>query len=271
MSYELLNNKLGIYEYINDTTVRVYGTPDDPYFNGKDVAKSLGYKDTTQAIRTHVDKEDMFLLEQCLDVKNTGVAFRGKTILINQSGLFGLVLKSKKPEAKRFKRWVTSEVLPQIRKTGSYTVQQVKSQFQIELEEFKIVVSIFKDLNMDKRDELLLRDTARNRFLLMNGNERELPLLTKQYSVSRRLQEMYDLTGKKVANLYQQLGKRLASVYRDVHKTDPPKNESFVNGAVRMVNCYFSDFWDDYGDKILEEVYSDFLEDDTSIEIEIED
>ena len=85
-------------------------------FVGKDVATALGYSNTRKALQDHVDEED----------KRDGVTIRDsigriqKAVFINESGLYALILSSKLPQAKAFKRWVTSEVLPQIRKTGGY-------------------------------------------------------------------------------------------------------------------------------------------------------
>lgn len=256
-----LNNKLGIFEYVNDGFLRVVGTPDSPWFNAKDIATILGYKNTRQAILKNVDEEDRNQLENLGVSPSAPLGSQPHSTFINESGLYSLLIKSRLPEAKKFKRWITSDVLPSIRKTGSYVLPQ-RSQQEIELSNYERLVDIFKSLNMDDRDELLLKDYARDKFLLKNGNERELSLISTQYSVSRRLQERYCLQGKKVAKLYIKLGKCLASKYRDVYGEEPPKNESFVNGAVRQVNCYFEDFWLEYGDLILEDVYSDFLTDE---------
>ena len=86
----------------------------ETFFVGKDVAKALGYNNTTKAIRDHVDKEDKLEERFVLSGQNR------KVILINESGLYSLILSSKLEQAKAFKRWVTSEVLPQIRMTGGY-------------------------------------------------------------------------------------------------------------------------------------------------------
>lgn len=90
----------------------------EPWFVGKDVAVALGYGDTTQAIRKHVDPEDKGGVEM------TTPGGKQKVIIINESGLYSLIFGSKLEKAKRFKRWVTSEVLPALRKTGSYTISQ---------------------------------------------------------------------------------------------------------------------------------------------------
>ena len=87
----------------------------ETFFVGKDVAKALGYDQTDKAIQRHVEEDDRM---KCTVTDKLGRAQR--TVIINESGLYALVLSSKLPKAKKFKRWVTSEVLPQIRMTGGY-------------------------------------------------------------------------------------------------------------------------------------------------------
>ena len=88
----------------------------EPYFVGKDVAEILGYADPNQSIAMHVDEDDKLNDKSASSLGQRGGWF------INESGLYSLILSSKLPTAKRFKRWVTSEVLPAIRKTGTYAV-----------------------------------------------------------------------------------------------------------------------------------------------------
>lgn len=95
-------------------TVRTIVKDGEPWFVGKDVAEILGYKETAKAIRTHICAEDKGV--SVLDTPGG----QQKITLINESGLYSLILGSKLPKAKTFKRWVTSEVLPTIRKTGGY-------------------------------------------------------------------------------------------------------------------------------------------------------
>ena len=98
-------------------SVRTVEIKGEPWFVGKDIAEALGYTYTADAIRNNVDEEDK-LTRQIIDSGQS----RGMKV-INESGLYSLVLSSKLPTAKEFKRWVTSEVLPSIRKTGSYTME----------------------------------------------------------------------------------------------------------------------------------------------------
>ena len=88
----------------------------ETFFVGKDVAKALGYSKPENAIATHVDTED----KTTTLIQGTGSNYKSKAVVINESGLYALILSSKLKQAKAFKRWVTSEVLPQIRRTGGY-------------------------------------------------------------------------------------------------------------------------------------------------------
>ncbi len=108
-------NKLEIFKNQDFGEIRAISINDEPYFVGKDVAEILGYTNPQKAIRDHVDDEDK-LTERFV---RSGQNYQ--MIIINESGLYSLILSSKLPNAKKFKRWVTSEVLPEIRKNGSYT------------------------------------------------------------------------------------------------------------------------------------------------------
>lgn len=99
--------------------VRTVNIDGEPWLVGKDVSVALGYANPQRAIRDHVDDEDKGVTEM---VTPGGTQ---KVPIINESGLYSLVLSSKLPTAKKFKRWVTSEVLPAIRKTGGYHIPQV--------------------------------------------------------------------------------------------------------------------------------------------------
>ncbi|RGW85216.1 phage antirepressor [Lactobacillus amylovorus] len=110
-------NKLQLFNF-EGNEVRTLKVNDEPYFVGKDVANILGYSRTADAIRSHVDPEDKGVGE----IQTPGG--RQKLQIINESGLYSLILSSKMPNAKRFKHWVTSEVLPAIRKHGAYMTDE---------------------------------------------------------------------------------------------------------------------------------------------------
>ena len=107
--------------------VRIITINGEPWFVGKDVADILGYSNSRKALSDHVDDEDKGV------TKSDTLGGNQNITIINESGLYSLILKSKKPEAKQFKRWVTSEVLPIIRKHGAYMTQPQVPTTQREL------------------------------------------------------------------------------------------------------------------------------------------
>ena len=98
-------NELKVFDF-EQQNVRTVIVENEPYFVGKDVAEVLGYSRPDNAVRSHIEKEDKLTHQISASGQNR------KMTLINESGLYSLILKSKLPDAKRFKRWVTSEVLP---------------------------------------------------------------------------------------------------------------------------------------------------------------
>lgn len=128
--------QLKIFENEEFGQVRTINIDGEPWFVGKDVAKILGYKDTSDAMRRHVDDEDK--LTRCF----TDSGQKRELYIINESGLYSVILSSKLPSAKRFKRWVTSEVLPVIRKTGSYEMDDYSPEMKAILMHDKKLVKI---------------------------------------------------------------------------------------------------------------------------------
>lgn len=110
---------LQIFAFEEKEEIRTLLINDEPYFVGKDVAEVLGYQNGSRDVNRHVDDEDKLTHQISASGQN-----RNMTI-INESGLYSLILKSKLPSAKKFKRWVTSEVLPQIRKRGMYATDDL--------------------------------------------------------------------------------------------------------------------------------------------------
>ena len=119
-------NELQVFKNQEFGSVRTLVINSEPWFVGKDVAEALGYKNTKDALAKHVDSEDKEILKsQNATLEN--IPNRGVTV-VHESGLYSLVLSSKLPSAKKFKRWVTSEVLPALRKTGQYQVKELSGQ-----------------------------------------------------------------------------------------------------------------------------------------------
>lgn len=110
-------NKIQVFENKEFGQVRSMTLNGSPWFVGRDVATALGYKNSRDALAKHVDEEDKDV------AKRDTLGGEQEVIIINESGLYSLILSSKLPAAKRFKRWVTSEVLPAIHHTGEYRVK----------------------------------------------------------------------------------------------------------------------------------------------------
>lgn len=148
---------------------------DEIYFKGKDIAKILGYVDTKQAIRKNVDDDDKCKLAEFQGgVSQTPLNNQTKnTIMINESGLYSLILRSKLKSAKEFKKWVTKDVLPSLRKTGRYDIpihKKVQKQLTFNINtEFDLHCKVVNFLNLFYPDALItstlgeLQDTAEKR------------------------------------------------------------------------------------------------------------
>lgn len=171
----------------------------ESYLIGKDVAEKLGYSNTPKAIRDHVDDDDKLTERIVLSGQNREV------IVINESGLYSLILSSKLPNAKKFKRWVTSEVLPQIRKTGSYQIPKMSKELQAifmidgKTEELK------NEINGVKKDLEDFKDNAP----LFNIECKELQATVRQLGIK--------LMGGKHTNAYNDKSLR-GKIYSDIQR-----------------------------------------------------
>ncbi|HGZ7095324.1 TPA: phage antirepressor, partial [Staphylococcus aureus] len=132
--------------------VRTLTVDNEPYFVGKDVAEILGYSNTRDALSKHVDEDD----KEILTSRNTtleNLPNRGLTA-VNESGLYSLIFSSKLESAKRFKRWVTSDVLPAIRKHGIYATDNVIEQT---LKDPDYIITVLTEYKKEKEQNLLLQ------------------------------------------------------------------------------------------------------------------
>jgi anti-repressor protein len=116
----------------------------EPWFVGKDIAENLGYKDTSSALKRHVDEDDK--LSRCF----TDSGQSREMYIINESGLYSLILSSKLPQAKKFKKWVTGEVLPSIRKHGMYATDEL-------LDNPDLFILVLEELKRERQEKLILK------------------------------------------------------------------------------------------------------------------
>lgn len=137
--------------------IRTVSINGDPWFVGKDVATRLGYKKPENALSVHVDDED----KTTTLIQGTGSNYKTTVTIINESGLYSLVLSSKIPTAKAFKRWITSEVIPSIRKTGAYQMGAELDQLRAKNEELDKVISLLSKNKARLNDLCRERDEAK--------------------------------------------------------------------------------------------------------------
>lgn len=154
-------NALKIYENAEFGQIRTVEINGEPWFVGKDVAETLQYTNPQKAVREHVDEEDKGVNEM-----DTPGGMQ-QIVIINESGLYSLILGSRLESAKRFKHWITSEVIPSIRKTGSYNLPQTYADALRELankaeeaERLKLVNNKLEEQNLRMRPKEIFADAV---------------------------------------------------------------------------------------------------------------
>lgn len=205
------NNALEIFKNEEFGEIRVVDIEGEPWFVGKDIASVLGYSNPQKAIRDHVDEDDK-TVNELFTVNGT------KGILINESGLYSLILSSKLSAAKKFKKWVTSEVLPSIRKTGAYMTRREPTQFEIDELEFKKqdLVARKAELWMKLGESTRIEDyrqicnsyaarelAGKNEFIL------PLPAVEKKSYTATEIGQMLGISANKVGKLANQHGLKI--------------------------------------------------------------
>lgn len=184
--------QLKIFESEEFGSIRTVTRDGEVWFVGKDVAEKLGYKNTADAIGTHVDNDDKL---------SSQIAMAGQmrnVVLINESGMYALIFGSKLESAQRFKRWVTSEVLPVIRKTGSYEMDDYSPEMKAILMHDKKLVKI--DNRVTDLENHMTIDYGQQ---TVHGDEVNKAVL--------------DALGGKYSNAYNEIGKKVfAECNRDL-------------------------------------------------------
>lgn len=206
--------------------VRTILVNDEPYFIGKDIADVLGYSNPQKAIRDHVDLEDK-TQNDSFTVNGTAV------VLINESGLYSLILKSKLPSAKKFKRWVTSEVLPAIRKHGGYlTPEKVEEallnpdtiiQLATKLKEERTGRLIAEQKIAEYEPKISYLDS-----ILSSTDSVTISQIAADYGMSpQQMNKLLHKLGiqKKVGNQWLLRKKHMRQGYTKSHTTEIPKSD----------------------------------------------
>ena len=220
----MVENHLQLFNFENQQ-VRTLTINEEPYFVGKDIATILGYKNTKDALLKHVDEEDK------LGAQIATSGQRREMTIINESGLYSLILSSKLPNAKKFKRWVTSEVLPTIRKTGSYQLPQTP--------EGQIRLLLKSNVHMDERLTNAEEDIA----LLKNKSEIDS---TQRFQLQKaRNKRAIEVCGGKDSNFYKTKSRKvfmaLAHDFKEffqIPRYDALRKEDF-DTAIEFINGWY--------------------------------
>jgi prophage antirepressor-like protein len=178
-----VEKKLQVFENEEFGKVRVLEMDGQPWFVGKDVADILNYRNTRDALKKHVDEEDK------ADVAiHDGSQNRNMTV-INESGLYSLILSSKLPQAKKFKRWVTSEVLPSIRRHGAYITGETLEKM---LQSSEFTSELLNKLLAEREENTVLREhiealAPKARYydlILQSKNAVQVSVIAKDYGMT---------------------------------------------------------------------------------------
>ena len=220
--------------------VRFVGTADNPEWIAIDVCTVLELTNPSDVLSDFDDDE-----KGIANVDTPGG--KQKMLTVKEPGLYKLIFKSRKPVAKRFQKWVFSEVLPSIRKAGVYSVAQLTETEPAllpvvvrrqKLELIQVGIDIISQLGgIDERTEMQFKDLTRSIVLDEKLQTPSLPSSSErlEYPVSDRALE---LGYKPTSGQLKSIGKGAASLYRARYGQEPPKREQYVDGTTRKVNCY---------------------------------
>lgn len=179
-----MKNKIVIFKHEEFGEIRTLNIDGEPWFVGKDVATILGYKDSINALKAHVDAEDKTGWQ--ITTPSRGVQ---QATIINESGLYSLILSSKLTSAKKFKRWVTSEVLPSLRKHGAYFTAETLHKTMSDPRELAKLLTTLAD-EQEKRRKL----EEENAFLSVKANYYDRILQSKNSVPVTQIAKDYGMT-----------------------------------------------------------------------------
>lgn len=191
-----MDNSLKIFRNEEFGEIRSITIDDEPYFIGKDIAEVLGYERADNAIRNHVDNEDKLMHQ----ISASGQS-RNMTI-INESGLYSLIMSSKLPTAKQFKRWVTNEVLPSIRKNGGY----IANQENISDDEYIARALVLAERKINEKEQILLQKEAEIREMKPKVNYYDQILQNKSTVTITSIAKDYGMSGIEMNQLLHEYG-----------------------------------------------------------------
>lgn len=189
------DNKLEIFKSEEFGEIRSITIKNEPYFVGKDIAEILKYTNPQKALRDHVDAEDK-TVNDSFTVNGT----RG--ILINESGLYSLIMSSKLPIARKFKRWITNEVLPSIRKNGGY----IQGQEELSDDELISKALLVANRKIEEKNKILIEKEAEIKQLKPKAKYCDLILQSPSTITVTSIAKDYGMSGIAFNQLLHELG-----------------------------------------------------------------
>ena len=197
-----MDNNIKVFENSEFGKVRTVILNDEPWFIGKDVTDILGYQNGSRDINRHVDEDDRQNYQNGTFESNRGMA------IINESGLYSLILSSKLPTAKKFKRWVTSEVLPSIRKHGAYMTEDTIKKAMAEPD---FIIKLATELKKEQEQNKQLTETCSQQQQVIGE------LKPKADYVDKILKSHSLVTITQIAKDYGMSGQGMNKVLHDLH------------------------------------------------------
>lgn len=185
-------NQLQVFSNERLGKIRTMNIDGQPYFVGKDIAEALGYEKPRNAIATHVHEDD----KTTALIQGAGSNYKSKAVLINESGMYALIFGSKLEQAKEFKHWVTSEVLPSIRKTGGYNSQVSEEYKQKRLEAMMMNAKARLMKEQNRRIELIIK----NPDFKPSEYGIDAPVISKVYTATQ-VGEMFGVSANKIGRI----------------------------------------------------------------------
>ena len=228
------NNKLITREYFNNgylsEVTMIQDDEKNVWFKSVDIASILGYSNREKAIRMHVEEDEKKKMNELMPAQNgPPLNSQPHSIFINESGLYSLLLRSQLESSKLFKKWITKEVLPSIRKSGSYTVKK-----EIDCEKLREIQ--YKEIQiLDSIKDSKLKQAFQDRLMNEITGEEQKPTQYARDIITIVKEEFNKNIDFMKAGV---IGKMVLKKYKAKYHKSPQKYEKYVNGNNRMVNVY---------------------------------
>jgi anti-repressor protein len=261
-------------DILNNTEITFVKINNDIYFRGKEVATVLGYSNTNQAIINNIDIDNKSSLKDLLigvyQIEADKLTPNQlNSIYINRYGLYDLIMKSKLPQAKAFRKWAYELIDRELgfapkQRTQEQILKDKQEVLQLKLNNIKLYSDVLKHLGgYDDRDKIQCVDMARNVMSNNNNNNKAIELNPedRETSISLRINELYSnlkASAKLKKKIYNLAGRRMAKAYRNKYDKQPIQRIQHVDGTGRKVNHYQLKHFIEFGDEIINDILNEY-------------